>query len=367
MPKLTDLYNEIKRNLPSFILQQWTPRILAAGVDYYDLQRLLANFNDWDQWLGIWVKSGDAHQQEGDRHAAEGRLVTASAFYLRASLAYHYGQFMWFSDMDEKRATYKKCASVFRKAAPLLSPPAHRIEVPWKDEIITGYVRIPATSRKPPLVVFIPGADAWKEELASFTNFFLERGMATVICDGPAQGDLSHLPLKRTNYEEAISTVLDWMEVNYREVDSERVGIAGISLGGYLAPRCAAADSRFKAACGVAGPYDLSNYDATPNLLKVDIGHLMGFEDTETASRLGNSVINLSDVIENLRCPLLIVHGDQDRIVKDGAATKITDNANGIDKQLVIMKDANHVCNNYVYVYRPLVADWMAGKLNVQA
>lgn len=365
MSEIISFYNKLMPNLFEFVVKQWKPRMLAAGVDHNNLERILSSIESWNQWRAVWSESGDEHMKNGDEAFENKNYVTAGAFYRRAALAYHYAHYMWFSDEAEKQETYKKSMEAFKKAAPLLSPAAHRIEVPWKNEVIPGYVRIPPNVIKPPVLFLVSGADAWKEELCSFTDFFLERGIATVSFDGPSQGELSHLNLERTNYEDAVSTLLDWIIENYPELDTERAGLTGISMGGYLAPRCASADQRFKAVCGIGGPFDFSDFEQNiPPLLKVDLSHLMGFEDWGSLCAKANDVVNLSDVIENLRSPLLIIHGALDQIIHVEHAHKIIAAAkNCEDKELKIYEDGNHVCNNYVYSYRPYAADWIAKRL----
>jgi 2,6-dihydroxypseudooxynicotine hydrolase len=57
------------------------------------------------------------------------------------------------------------------------------------------------------------------------------------------------------------------------------------------------------------------------------------------------------------------VHGDQDKTAPLAGAQWIHASAGSRDKSLVVYAAGNHVCDNMVYRYRPLVADWTAEKL----
>jgi 2,6-dihydroxypseudooxynicotine hydrolase len=63
--------------------------------------------------------------------------------------------------------------------------------------------------------------------------------MATLSLDGPGQGEAGYdLPL-RPDYEVAAAAALDALAAR-DDLDLERVGAMGVSLGGYHAPRAAA-------------------------------------------------------------------------------------------------------------------------------
>jgi 2,6-dihydroxypseudooxynicotine hydrolase len=70
----------------------------------------------------------------------------------------------------------------------------------------------------------------------------------------------------------------------------------------------------------------------------------------------------LSGVAKNITAPLLIVHGEKDNLIPPEDPYRTWEQASG-PKQWVCYPEGNHVCNNIVYKYRPLVADFMAEHL----
>ena len=100
----------------------------------------------------------------------------------------------------------------------------------------------------------IPGLDSTKEEFFFFEQSFLDRRMATVALDGPGQGETGLAVPIRPDYETAVSPLLDLL-AKRDDLDHDRAGIVGVSLGGYYAPRAAAFEPRFRAVAGISGPF----------------------------------------------------------------------------------------------------------------
>jgi 2,6-dihydroxypseudooxynicotine hydrolase len=86
---------------------------------------------------------------------------------------------------------------------------------------------------------------------------FLARGLATLAFDGPGQGEAEYdLPIL-PEYERPVAAVIDWIE-RRDDLDAARVGLWGVSLGGYYAPRAAAFEPRVKAVVALTGPFDFA-------------------------------------------------------------------------------------------------------------
>ena len=118
-------------------------------------------------------------------------------------------------------------------------------------------LRRPAGLECAPLVLLIPGLDSTKEEFFHWENVFLARGMATLSMDGPGQGETGFTLPIRADYEVAVAALLDDLSARAEpRIDLTRVGAAGVSLGGYYAPRAAAFEPRIRAVAAISGPYD---------------------------------------------------------------------------------------------------------------
>lgn len=94
-----------------------------------------------------------------------------------------------------------------------------------------------------------PGRDTWAEDTRWVYDEALRRGIHCVIYDGPGQG----LALRmqgltfRPDWEHVVTPVLDYALSKLEgEVDPGRIGLMGMSFGGFLNTRAAAFDKRFK-------------------------------------------------------------------------------------------------------------------------
>jgi pimeloyl-ACP methyl ester carboxylesterase len=91
----------------------------------------------------------------------------------------------------------------------------------------------------------------------------VERGYHVLAFDGPGQPGTrqEHGVLFRPDWEAVVSPVVDWV-VARDDVDADRIALLGISLGGELAFRAAAFESRIAAVIAVDGVYDLGELAA---------------------------------------------------------------------------------------------------------
>ena len=188
-----------------------------------------------------------------------GRMLSAAEAYVRASLAYHFAQFVYHEDPQLKVEAQKRKVAAYMRGAAHLDPPAERVEIPWPDgRVLPGILRIPERAKREggaPCVVLVAGLDSTKEEFYTLEEVLHSRGMATFAFDGPAQGENADMQL-RPDFERAISAVMDHLAGDAR-LDSSRIGALGVSLGGYYAPRSLALEPRLRAGVGVCGPYDM--------------------------------------------------------------------------------------------------------------
>jgi pimeloyl-ACP methyl ester carboxylesterase len=209
-------------------------------------------------------------------------------------------------------------------------------------------------------VLLIPGLDSTKEEFLRLENVFLARGMATLSMDGPGQGETGYTLPIRPDYEVAVGAMLDALAAR-ADVDLQRVGAIGVSLGGYYAPRAAAFEPRLKAVAGLSGPYDFGEcWDGVPPLTRETFVAKSGAADEDEGRRRASDM-SLAGALERLTQPALFVTGRLDRLIPWEDTKRIADEIP--DAEWVLYDDGTHVCNNVPFRYRPLVADWMAERL----
>jgi 2,6-dihydroxypseudooxynicotine hydrolase len=341
-------------------IDHWAPRFVQAGVDYSDFVATTAGVERWEEWHAAWCRNGDMHAGLAEEAASKDRRLTAGEAWSRATVAYHFAKFVWMVDRELSRAAADKAVAAMAKTHEYLDPAAERIEVPLDGGRVVGNLRRPAGAEPPPLVLLVPGLDSTKEEFFRLENVFLDRGMATLSMDGPGQGECGYdLPI-RPDYDVAVGAVLDAL-TGRTDLDLDRVGLLGVSLGGYYAPRVLAFEPRVKAGVGLSGPYKFSDIwdDVPPQTRETFVAK--SFSESEEEGRAKANQLDLSGVAERIQQPYLAITGKLDRLIPWQETERAAREApRGM---FLLHEDGNHGCANVPYKTRPVAADWLREQL----
>jgi pimeloyl-ACP methyl ester carboxylesterase len=343
-------------------IDHWAPRFITMGVDYNDFVRTTGRIERWENWLEAWSAVGDEHLERAGAAEAAGRRRSAGEAYLHAALCLHFAKFVWVLDAAAHRHATERAIDALYRAHHHLDPSAERIEAGLDGHLLAANLRRPAGIERPPLVILIPGLDSTKEEFFHHENAFLVRGMATLSMDGPGQGESGFALSIRPDYEVAVAAMLEALGAR-DDLDLDRVGAVGVSLGGYYAPRAAAFEPRLTAIAAISGPYEFgAQWDELPPLTREAFLVKSGARD-ERDGRARASALTLRGVASEITQPALFVTGGQDRIVPWRETERAAREApNGT---FVLFERGSHVCSNVPYLYRPLVGDWMAEQLAI--
>ncbi|MFZ9181863.1 MAG: alpha/beta hydrolase family protein [Hylemonella sp.] len=345
-------------------ISHWAPRFVSNGVLLTDFQEVTESLTRWEQWTGAWCQRAKVHEDLGREALSQDFKLSASEHLSRAAVYYHFAKFVSVHDIDEMRAAHMKAVECKQLALPHMRPPARRVEIPYENGFLAGFLRLPYGAVKPPVLIMVPGLDSAKEELEAYELPFLARGMATLMVDGPGQGEAEYQFPIRGDYEVAVKAMVDWL-LNCREVDSQRIGLWGVSLGGYYAPRAAAFEKRLKACIGLAGPYCFGDtWDALPELTREAFRVRSHLKTQEEAKAYSHTLTLKNGISQQIECPLFLVTGKLDRIIPWQDTQRMAQEASG-PVELLIVEDGNHIANNRPYRYRLRTADWMAQQLGL--
>lgn len=214
-----------------------------------------------DGWARSWSAMACKLQSQADVYEAKGHAQSAATAYLRAS-TYWRVMLMNYTDIHSSKVQeyaqiYMDC---YKRYLSLSGYPGEYIEIPYEGTFLPGHIyRSPCAEGKAPLLIITPGRDTWAEDTRWVYDEALRRGIHCVIYDGPGQG----LALRmqgltfRPDWEHVVTPVLDYaLKRLGDEVDHDRIGLMGMSFGGFLNTRAAAFDKRFKVM--VADPGNLA-------------------------------------------------------------------------------------------------------------
>ena len=341
-------------------LAHWAPRLIQNGVDYNDLMDTVARTRTWDDWLPEWNRTADAQAEFAAEADAAGHRITAGQAWRRASVNRHFGKFVWMVDLDLAAEAARLSVRETILALERLDPTAERLEFAIDGGTAYANLRRPAGLERPPYVVLIPGLDSTKEEFFYFEQSFLDRGMATISIDGPGQGETGFALPIRHDYEVAVSPLLDLL-AGRSDLDHARIGVVGVSLGGYYAPRVAAFEPRVVAVAGISGPFRFGDmWDDLPPMTRRTFVVKSGARDDEEGRR-NALALDLDGVCGRIAVPALFVTGAKDRLIPWQQTQRQADETP--KGTFVNFPEGNHGVSNMPSRARPMIADWMGDQL----
>lgn len=322
----------------------------SGAADIGECCMLMENIieNDDASWFKEWSKLASRLEQEAIFSAAQGHIHSASSAYFRAAHYYKAAQTSIRGNRRDQRlfATWLKFKNCFSKAMQAISTPTIKIEIPFENTRLPGFLCLPDADPIPrPLLILQTGLDGSGEELFwTYGKAAIERGYVCLIVEGPGQGSLiveQNLPL-RPNWETVVTSIVDFAyELPW--VNKEKIAILGVGFGGYLVPRALAFEKRIQVGIVNSGIYDfrslfLGSEAANIDKILENIDQKKDFEkriseqmkqsqsfrwayenamycfEAKTPSELMNKLkqYSLKDCVHRIEARMLIVDSDHD-------------------------------------------------------
>ncbi len=217
------------------------------------------NSADPNSWAIEWTKTANKLLSVAEVAEKQNHKVSAGQAYLRAATYYSAALHRHNNPKSQVVKDNTLAASkYFQKAIKFLGIPAERVQIPNGNTTLPGYFfRSPLAKGRAPVLIVHQGRDGWAIHCKYIADAAMSRGYHCLLIDGPGQGEalrLQGLPF-RPDWENVITPVVDYL-VKRKDVDPNRIGLMGLSMGGALAPRAAAFEKRIKVC--VANPGVLS-------------------------------------------------------------------------------------------------------------
>jgi dienelactone hydrolase len=321
---------------------------------------------DDDAWFEEWTRMADRIEQRGRQAEENGHAFTAAACFLRATRYYQVGERFLLPKSDRGNEVYAKSVRTFADAANIIRRPRiESVEIPYGDKSLPGILVHPdrevAGSEPAPAMVFFDGFDVTKElQYGMGVADLAARGIGCLIVDGPGNGEsvrFRNLPLIAET-EKYATPVYEYL-AGRREFDEKRIGVMAISLGGYYAPRAASLEPRF--ACCIAWGAIWDYYAvwkkrlddlASGKVLSLSVAphHLQwifGVDSNEAALKILEG-FRLDGIVQKMKCPFLLMHGEGDEQIPLATAQKCFDAVGSKQKTFKIFtreEGGFHHCN----------------------
>lgn len=333
-------------------------RLLHFGMTYGDFRAAAAGAASWNEWSQRVEAQAKRYLSAAEESFEEGRLPTAIDGWKRSAVYHHFAQ-LRVMEPDRKQELQRRCREAFARAAPLQSPPAFELSVPFAGVQLPGYLKVAKTGA--PCVLLINGLDSAKEvELAAFAEGFVQRGCSVFFFDGPGQGALAG-QVSLSQLEPAVTAAIDLLSRD-EWLGEVPFGIFGVSYGGYLACRAAAHEPRLQACVSLGGFHDGSVLGRLPPHAVDNLRRAYCLEEGAPLSDLERT-ITLEPLRGRLRADLLVVHGTADHLVDQDQVRRLAAWAAPVKAEIWSLEGGEHVCTDRFGEYLPRLWDWMAGRL----
>ena len=330
-------------------------------------------------WYESWKKLAERVEalardyEEAEQHLSAGRK------YLRASGYYLLAERMLPSHDPRKVQTYRQVLATFKKGIQYRKEAVEWVEIPYQGKSMPAlFSKAPGRGRLPCMVHF-DGFDGMKELIYQWTaDEFRRRGLSLLIVDHPGVGEALRLRGMHSGPDTEVpaGASVDYLQAR-TDVDPNRIGIMASSLGGYYAPRAAAFEKRFKCCVAWGSIWDYGEITSKRLLGKGGerpvpdfVNQLMwvlGKGTVEEAAAVAKQM-TLEGVADKITCPLLIMHGENDRQVPLQYAQRTFDAVvNSPNKRLKVFTlaegGAEHCQADNRTMAVDYAADWVAGIL----
>lgn len=271
-----------------------------------------------------WVKMADKLVSLAEEDDAKGRVISAGDKRIRASNYMQIAERLQAHDAEGRLDLYKRFLATFLKGAEQSGAPVERVEIPYEGRHLSAlYVPAKGVNGPQPLLVQVNGLDSTKEMkyLVGLPEWLRQRGVASLIVDQPGTGEALRLQNLHARYdsEHWASAIVDWLETR-DDVDPKRIGMEGVSLGGYYCPRAVAFEPRF--ACGAIWGANHDWRDVQKRRLEKEgdfpVPHywnhvcwVWGAKDIDEFMQIAENV-HLDGVLDRIKVPFLVTHGQKD-------------------------------------------------------
>ncbi|UTW03298.1 prolyl oligopeptidase family serine peptidase [Amphritea atlantica] len=324
-----------------------------------------------------WGKMANKLCALAEEDESRGRLLSAGEKYSRAGIYLTTCERLQAHGAPGRLELYQESLALFQKGVALSGEACERVEIPYEGKHLSAlYVPAEGVEGPAPILVQVNGLDSTKELAyrVGMPKWLAKRGVASLVLDQPGTGEALRLQgfTARYDSEHWASRVVDWLETR-DDVDSKRIGMEGVSLGGYYCPRAVAFEPRF--ACGVILGANHDWRDVQQRRLEKEgdfpVPHywehvcwVWGARDIDEFMVIAENV-HLDGVVEKIKVPFLVTHGEKDSQIPLKWAHRTYDQlVNSPNRELKIFTDreggVQHAAFDNAINPGHYIADWVA-------
>lgn len=316
----------------------------------------------------MWRQKAEHEEALARQADSQGFAATACLHYDEAINAYRMAQHpIFYDDHPVKLYLCAKLDELVDRRSQVAPYPVERIEIPFDDgKTISCLLHLLPDRRKAPCVIYVPGMDQTKESFPRVTgNPAIARGMHILSMDGPGQGNSNIQKIRAVGdaYERAGAAVIDYLEKR-EEIDSDRIGIYGVSMGSYWSLRLASYDHRPAALASSVACFYPNNtiFTQSSPRFKQQFMYMAGLTDDEDAFDAMAREMTVEGYIDKIDCPSLLVTGEFDPLCPLEDAVRAYQGLT-CKREMWVVENQFHVPIIGGIECQPYVLDWLSNAL----
>ena len=247
-----------------FVVRGLLGKASRGGADAGEVLATIAGIDpdDGPGWVTAWTALGRRLEAVAADCSRRGHRVSAARAHLRAAnyLATAVNALTHSDDAEQLLQVFRAHRGAWVGFVATTAWPVERVDIPYEDTSLPGWLFRPdGSGRTRPTLVANNGSDgALSGCWCGVAEGGLERGYNVLLFDGPGQQSMlfeRDVPF-RPDWEKVLTPVVDFL-LERDDVDPARLGVYGVSQGGYWVPRALAFEHRFAAAAVDGGAVDV--------------------------------------------------------------------------------------------------------------
>ncbi|MEH0573031.1 prolyl oligopeptidase family serine peptidase [Streptomyces sp. B21-108] len=331
-------------------------RLTDCGMDPADARQLLTDTAAGTPWQAAAAAIAQTQLERARRAEDSEHRTTAWQAYRYASAAWMFAQLAHQRDTVEKRDLYARHTA----ATAALAPAVERVEIPYRDGRLGGWLCLPPTGEAQATVIVWGGLSGWGAAYLPVADAYTSRGLACLLAEGPGQGEsrLRHGMYVDERVTDGFARFLDLVEADTRLGGA--IGIQGISFGGLFAAHLAAADPR-------VGAVVVNGAPAAPSVpeyrtAREQMAAVVGTDDLSRVTEVMDA-LRFAPHKHRIACPLLVLHGGQDPLARYEDQEPFLRAADPATATVRIWPDGEHTLYNHAAERDALTGDWFTDHL----
>lgn len=289
-------------------------------------------------------------------------VVEAVGEVLQAITYWQVGAFP--GETPERMRAYRRSRRLFDALAiafadGLSDMTVEQVAIEAGADTVHSYLCLPAQDEPAPMAIVTNGLEGTVQELLVPLLRYHASGLGVLVMEMP--GSYAYVHRMSPESEYVYRRVIDTVTADPR-VDARRVGIVGVSFGGYWAARMAATDQRLACAVACGAPTDHSFRPTLglPEVIIEALAHVTGATNPVGLLRRLRA-LSLRDQYRQISQPLLVINGDRDTLLSTQDSIDLA--AGAANTQLLLYPGDDHCAMAHYREWLDASQEWLAEQL----